>query len=143
MGQPVPIFDHSRRSPLIVFAAFADDAITHVAMGKKGGPGSGGTGMIRLNMRELVPLEKPVRFEDIAGRTPPQFKAHVTRVLATGGLLPNKSLGAVIENSVGDRTWTGRTAWAVLRAQGCGLGAHYAGVKAPTSQFRRKRFPSP
>src|SRR5271155_2498012 len=73
IGQPVPIFDHSRRSPLIVFAAFADDAITHVAMGKKGGPGSGGTGMIRLNMRELVPLKKPVRFEEIATRTPSRF----------------------------------------------------------------------
>ena len=97
VGEPVPIFDHSRRAPLIVFAAFADDAITHVAMGKKGGPGSGGTGMIRLNMRELVPLEKPVRFEEIARRTPSRFKAHVTRVLAAGGVLPNKSLGAVIE----------------------------------------------
>jgi hypothetical protein len=97
VGQPVPIFDHSRRAPLIVFAAFADDTITHVAMGKKGGPGSGGTGMIRLNMRELVPLEKPVRFEDIARRTPSRFKPHVTRVLASGGLLPSKSLGAVIE----------------------------------------------
>jgi hypothetical protein len=66
-------------------------------MGKKGGPGSGGTDMIRLNMRELVPLKRPIRFEDIARRVPPRFKFHVTRVLATGGLLPNKSLGAVIE----------------------------------------------
>jgi hypothetical protein len=97
VGQPVPIFDHSRRAPLIVFAAFADNAITHVAMGKKGAPGSGGTGMIRLNMRELVPLEKPVHFDEIVRRAPSRFKAHVTRVLASGGVLPNKSLGAVIE----------------------------------------------
>lgn len=101
VGEPVPIFGHSRRAPLVVLAAFADNTITHIAMGKKGGPGSGGTGMIRLNMRELVPLEQPIRFEDIAGRVPARFKPYVTRVLAAGGLLPNKSLGAVIEVLLG------------------------------------------
>ncbi len=97
VGQPVATFDHSRRAPLIVFAAFADDAITHIAMGRKGAPGSGGTGMVRLNMSALFALESPIRFEEIARRLPSRFKAHVSRILTSGGVLPNKSLGAVIE----------------------------------------------
>lgn len=36
IAQPVPQFDHSRRAPLIVFACFAEGAITHIADGRKG-----------------------------------------------------------------------------------------------------------
>jgi hypothetical protein len=31
VAEPVPRFGHSKRAPLIVFACFADNAITHVA----------------------------------------------------------------------------------------------------------------
>jgi hypothetical protein len=97
VGEPVYDFDHSRRAPLIVLAAFGDGAITHVASGKKGAPGSGGTGMIRLNLRELVPLGQAVPFGDVVERVPQRFKVHVRRTLENGGLLPKKSLGAVVD----------------------------------------------
>jgi hypothetical protein len=97
IGEPVPFFDHSRRAPLIVLAIFADDAITHVATGKKGALGSGGTGMIRLNMRQLIRLKKPISFDEVTIRLPSRFKTHVKRILTNGGMLPSKSLGAVID----------------------------------------------
>jgi hypothetical protein len=36
VGEPVPTFAHSRNAPLVVFASFQDDAITHIAIGRKG-----------------------------------------------------------------------------------------------------------
>jgi len=74
VGEPVGFFNHSRRAPLIVLAAFADNMITHVAIGKRGAPGSGGTGMIRLNMRQLTALKQPVRFDEVTARLPSRFK---------------------------------------------------------------------
>jgi hypothetical protein len=40
-GEPVPRFQHDRSVSLVVFACFADGAITHIADGRKGtGAGS-------------------------------------------------------------------------------------------------------
>ncbi|MBK3801837.1 hypothetical protein GAY33_21930 [Azospirillum brasilense] len=94
-AEPVPLFDHSRRVPLMVFACFADDAITHLADGKRGS--SAGTGLSRLNMTNLEPLSRPVPFSEILANAPPRVKAHLSRVLDAGGVLPSKSLGAVVD----------------------------------------------
>ena len=59
-AEPVPFFQHSKRAALIVLASFENGAITHVADGRKGA--SAGTGLVRLNMEDLQPLKKPVRF---------------------------------------------------------------------------------
>ena len=55
VAEPVPRFDHSRRAPL---TCFSDDAITHIADGRKGT--SAGTGLLRLNMRSVGPLARPI-----------------------------------------------------------------------------------
>jgi hypothetical protein len=95
VAQPVPQFDHSRRAPLIVFASFAEGAITHIADGRKGA--SAGTGLVRLNMSDLEPLARPVRFRTLINKAPGRLRAHLRKILPTGGKLPPKSLGAVID----------------------------------------------
>jgi hypothetical protein len=60
VAEPVPKFDHSRRAPLIVLACFSEGAITHIASGRKGA--SAGTGLVRLNMRSLEPLARPIEY---------------------------------------------------------------------------------
>lgn len=93
--QPVPQFDHSRRAPLIVFASFTEGSITHIADGRRGA--SAGTGLVRLNMRDLEPLARPVRLRTLINRAPARVRAHLRKILPAGGKLPPKSLGAVID----------------------------------------------
>ncbi len=95
VAEGVPRFDHSRRAPLIVFACFTDDAITHIADGRKGAPA--GTGEVRLNMRDIQPLARPILFSEVRERAPARLRAHIDRVLSSGGILPPKSLGAFID----------------------------------------------
>ncbi len=97
IGEPVPVFDHSRRAPLIILAAFENGVITHIASGKKGMVGSGGTGMVRLNLREMHALQQSITFADLTGRAPKRVKPHLERVLKQGGLLPPKTLAATID----------------------------------------------
>jgi hypothetical protein len=94
-GEPVPRFDHSRRAPLVVLACFEDDAITHIADGRKGN--SAGRGLVVLNMRAIEPLERPVLFTELRGLVPVRIRTHLNRILFSGGKLPPKSLGAVID----------------------------------------------
>ncbi len=98
VAQPVPQFDHSRRAPLIVFACFTEGAITHIANGRKGA--SAGTGLVRLNMSSLEPLARPVKFRTLINRAPSRVRAHLRRILPSGGKLPPKSLGAVIDTLI-------------------------------------------
>ena len=95
VSQPVRRFDHSRRAPLIVFASFVEGAITHIADGRKGA--SAGTGLVRLNMTDLQPLARPVRFRTLVNRAPARLRPHLNKILPTGGKLPPKSLGAVVD----------------------------------------------
>jgi hypothetical protein len=98
VAEPVPPFDHSRRAPLIVLACFTEGAITHIADGRKGAPA--GTGLVRLNMSALEPLAQPVRFRTLINRAPSRVRAHLRRILPNGGILPPKSLGAVIDTLI-------------------------------------------
>lgn len=95
VSQPVRRFDHSRRAPLIVFASFVEGAITHIADGRKGA--SAGTGLVRLNMTDLQPLARPVRFRTLVNKAPARLRPHLNKILPTGGKLPPKSLGAVVD----------------------------------------------
>jgi hypothetical protein len=58
IAEALPRFEHSSRAPLIVFACFSDDAITHVADGHKGW--AAGTGLVRLNLRALQQVNPPI-----------------------------------------------------------------------------------
>lgn len=95
VSEPVPVFDHSRRAPLAVFASFEDGLITHIADGRKGQ--FAGTGLVRLNLEDLQPLMRPVLFEDVLSGTDRRVRDHLKRRLDEGGLLPPKSLGAFVD----------------------------------------------
>jgi hypothetical protein len=95
VAEPAPLFDHSRRAPLIVLAAFRNGAITHVADGRKGA--SAGTGLVRLNLSSIQELKKPIRFAAISRRAPARIRQHVRRVLEHGGKLPPKTSNAVAD----------------------------------------------
>src|SRR5690606_9012495 len=95
ISEPVPRFDHSRRAPLAVFASFKDGFITHIADGRKGQ--SAGTGLVRLNLEDLQPLTRPVRFDEILAGISARVARHVEQRLKAGGLLPPQSLGAFVD----------------------------------------------
>ncbi|MCS3497476.1 hypothetical protein M2189_003565 [Bradyrhizobium japonicum] len=99
VGEPVPTFTHSRNAPLVVLASFEDEAISHVASGRKGV--SAGTGLVRLNMEGLHALSRPIPFAELKGALPPKFRAHFQRTLDHGGVLPPKTLGAVVDALIG------------------------------------------
>lgn len=94
-AEPVPTFNHSRRAPLVVLAAFDDGYITHVGNARKGS--TAGTDLVRLNMTSLEALAKPIAFGQIAQRVPAKFQAPLRRVIENGGLLPPKTLKAVVD----------------------------------------------
>jgi hypothetical protein len=94
-AEPVPRFDHSRRAPLVVLAAFKDNTITHIANGRKGA--SGGTELVRLNLEDLQPLANPILFDHLVASVPRKFRSPLRRRLDGGGLLPPKTLGAVVD----------------------------------------------
>ena len=95
VSEPVPVFDHSRRAPLAVFASFEDGFITHIADGGKGQ--SAGTGLVRLKLEDLQPLMRPVLFDDILSGTDRRVWHHLKRRLDEGGLLPLESLRAFVD----------------------------------------------
>ncbi len=95
VAEPVPIFDHSRRAPLVVFCCFEDNAITHVAKGNIGA--SAGTGLVRLNMEDMQKLSRPILFDEISDRFPIRLRAHLIRIFQKGGKLPPKTLGALVD----------------------------------------------
>ena len=95
VSEPVPVFGHSRRAPLAVFASFEDGLITHIADGRKGQ--SAGTGLVQLNLEDLQPLTRRVSFDDVLSGTDRLVRHHLKRRLDEGGLLPPKSLGAFVD----------------------------------------------
>src|SRR5215471_8445940 len=79
VAEPVPRFDHSSRAPLIVFRCFEEDAITHIADGRKGA--SAGTDLVRLNLLSLERLSAPIDFRALVERAPVRLRAHLEGVL--------------------------------------------------------------
>jgi hypothetical protein len=77
VAEPVSKFDHGFRAPLVVLACFSNDAITHIADGHKGN--SAGTGLVRLNLHSLAPLDRPIPF---AAQNPWYRRRYITRTLA-------------------------------------------------------------
>ena len=58
VSHPVPSFGVSGRTPIVVFASFDEDVITHIADGKRGPPA--GTGMVQLQI-PIVLEHKPLK----------------------------------------------------------------------------------
>jgi len=99
VAEPVPHFDHSRRVPLIVFASFSEGFITHIGDGRKGAPA--GTGLVRLNLTMLQPLVRFVSFNEIVARASARVRKPLDRILNSGGKLPPKSTGVLVEIILG------------------------------------------
>ncbi|MBN9585744.1 MAG: hypothetical protein J0G34_10145 [Afipia sp.] len=93
-AEPVKLFDHSRRAPLIVLASFDDGLLTHIASARKGA--SAGTGLVRLNMNSLDQLEQSIPFQLLINSVPNNVKATLTRVVEAGGVLPPQTAKAVV-----------------------------------------------
>lgn len=98
IAEPVPKFDHSKRAPLVVFASFENGNITHIADGKRGV--SAGTGLARLNMQDVQELARPIRFRELESGVSSKVRAHLRRVLKNGGLIPPKTLGALVDRII-------------------------------------------
>jgi len=93
-SEPVPRFNHSKRSALIVLASFENGRITHVGEGRKGM--SAGTDLVRLNMQKLEAIEPTITFVKLYKNLPKKFHKHLKRVENEGGLLPHKTALAVV-----------------------------------------------
>jgi hypothetical protein len=95
VAEPVPSFGHSPRAALIVFGSFEDGAVTHIIDGRKGA--SAGTRLVRLNLTRWLQLERALPFEELIAAVPNRFRLTLRRILASGGLLPHKTLIAVVD----------------------------------------------
>jgi len=95
IAEPVPQFEHNRQAPLVVLVCFEEGKITHIDDGKKGH--YAGTKLVRLNMSSVAKLERPIPFDQLTDSVPPLVRAHVARILESGGILPPKSLSAVVD----------------------------------------------
>jgi hypothetical protein len=95
VAEPVARFEHSRRAPLDVFASFEPLFLTHIAKGRKGS--SAGTDLVRLNLEDLQRLKSPIARETLLGKVPKRLRRHLQRVFVHGGMLPPKTLGAVVD----------------------------------------------
>lgn len=95
VAEPVPLFNHSKRAPLVVFASFQADAITHLMDGRKGA--SAGTGLVRLNLVRWLEFPIPIQFSTLVDEVPARYRVHLRRTLSEGGVLPPKTLSAVVE----------------------------------------------
>lgn len=94
-AESVDEFVHSRSHPLICFVSFEDGAMTHLALGRRGG--RGGTDLRRLNLENLTALSAPVPYKAVLERIPPRFRSYVQRRCEKGGVLPPGSFGVFVE----------------------------------------------
>jgi hypothetical protein len=95
VAEAVPEFMHSRNAPLVCFVGFRPHAVTHLATGQRGV--RAGTGLRRLNLRELIGLPRPLRHTAIVAAVESRMRSHVRNRLAQGGLLPPKSFASVVD----------------------------------------------
>lgn len=94
IAEAVPSFNQSRRSPLIVLLSFDDGKITHIADGRKSI--SAGSGLSRLNMKNLEQLKEPVAFETLLRKVSGRSLENLQRVLYVGGVLPPKTMADTV-----------------------------------------------
>lgn len=98
IAEPVPHFDHSRNAQLVVFASFENDMITHVADGKRGR--MAGTGLVRLNLYDLTPLLRPIKFDELMAGVDTRVRSRLDRIINVGGRIPPKTFEAVVRRIV-------------------------------------------
>jgi len=95
ISEPVPEFDHSRGTPILVLLSFSDGEITHVADGLKGR--RGGTEQHLLKMSNVDALPRPITFASLVENAPANVQAHLRDRLSQGGVLAPRSLGVTVD----------------------------------------------
>ena len=55
------------------------------------------TRLVRLNMPDIHPLAGQILFSELSDRAPERLRGHLNRTLSSGGILPPRSLGALID----------------------------------------------
>jgi hypothetical protein len=95
ISQPVPEFDYSRSTTMLVLLSFRNDEITHVGDGVKGR--GGGTQQDLLRISNVEKLPRTVTFDTLAQKAPSAVRHHLQERLQMGGALAPKSLGATVD----------------------------------------------
>jgi hypothetical protein len=97
-AQPVAEFDHSRSVPLICFVTDTESQALFIASARRGY--AAGTGLRRLNLRSLAPLDPPRLLSRFAERITRRHRARVLERIARGGLLTPKQFRAVVDEII-------------------------------------------
>ena len=93
-GEPVTDFHRSRNVPLVCFIVGARK-VTHIGLGRRGT--RAGTGLRRLNLRQVEKLAEPLSVQRIINRLPKRNAVSVRKCLTFGGLLTDKGFTALTE----------------------------------------------
>lgn len=88
-AQPVPDFKHSRQKPLICFIINDSGEITHFGFGRKGI--NAGTGLIRLNINDIVKIGASIHLKEIVEQSGNRFRHNLEYQIKIGGLITPKS----------------------------------------------------
>lgn len=94
-AEPVPEFTHGRSVPLLCLIVSANKLITHLGIGKRGI--RAGTGMSRLNLDSLIPLQQPINIQTLINNMPDKFKERAFTKLSKGGLFTPKTFESLVD----------------------------------------------
>ena len=94
VSEPIPKIPDAGRVPIVVFASFQEDNVTHIADGTIGS--RAGTGLVQLKLHDLDELTRSFPFSEIENRVPARVRSHLLRYLREGGVLPGKTRDAFV-----------------------------------------------
>lgn len=94
VSEPIPKIPAPGQVPIVVFASFEDDKVTHIADGTIGS--RAGTGLVQLKLHDLEDLTRPYPFAEIESRVPARVRSHLLRYFRRGGVLPPRSRDAFV-----------------------------------------------
>lgn len=97
-AEAVDEFSFSRKLPLICFITDSQGRITHLASGKRGR--RAGTKLSRLNCKEIIELEKPIRPGRLIKAVDSKVRFWIKLKLKTGGLLSPKSFESFVDSFI-------------------------------------------
>src|SRR5579862_266935 len=92
-AEPVPDFGNAQSGSIVGFISALPGQITHLGRGRKGQ--RAGTGLSRLNLRDVILLEPPLQIEALTVNL--SASTRLIGILRRGGYLPATSLRELIE----------------------------------------------
>lgn len=94
-AEPVEEFEHSRSVPLVCFVNDQDGRTHYIASGRRGL--AAGTGLRRLNLRDLKSISGCVYLSEFVNEIPPAARWRLTPKVHGGGLLTHKQFQALVD----------------------------------------------